>query len=118
MPWEPTVWDADLRAYYRMLIHLRRNSPALLRGGFQVLFAGEHLLAFLRDAEEEQIVVVAQRSSLQSSELELEVAHGGLADGLRLKEVLSGQSALVEGGRLRLPSMPVGIAFWRTLPGG
>jgi len=116
MPWEPTVWDADLRAYYHTLIQLRRNSPALLRGGFQVLYAGEHLLAFLRDAEEEQIVVVAQRSSHQS--FELEVAHGGLADGLRLKEVLSGQSAVVEGGRLRLPSMPVGIAFWRTLPGG
>ena len=118
MAWEPTVWDSDLRTYYRTLIHLRRSSPALLRGGFQVLFAGEHLLVFLRDAEQEQILVVAQRSPLQSSVMDLEVAHGGLADGLRLKEVLSGQLAVVEGGRLRLPSMPVGIAFWRTLPGG
>jgi len=118
MPWEPTAWDNDLRAYYRTLIDLRRNSPALLQGGFQVLYAGEHLLAFLRDAEEEQIVVVAQRGPVQSSEMELEVAHGGLADGLRLKEVLSGRSAVVEGGRLRLPSMPVGITLWRTLPGG
>ena len=81
MPWEIADWDTDLHTYYRTLIHLRRNSPALVRGGFQVLHAGEDLLVFLRDAEEEQIVVVAQRSPAQSAELELEVAHGGLQDG-------------------------------------
>ena len=117
MPWDPSDWDQDLRNFYRTLIHLRRTSPALGRGGFQELLAGEDTLAFLRDTDEEQMIVIAQRSPAQSS-LELEVAQGGLPDGMHFHEVLTGQAATVENGHLRIPPMPVGIAIWRSLPSG
>jgi hypothetical protein len=33
MPWDATIWDEDLRLFHQKLIALRRNSPALIRGG-------------------------------------------------------------------------------------
>jgi len=117
MPWDPAAWDHELREFHQQLIHLRRSSPALIAGGFQELLATEDTLAFLRDAEVEQIIVVARRNPVQSA-VELDAVAAGLPDGLRLHEVLSRQVAIVTHGHLHLPPMPVGIAIWRSLPGG
>ena len=37
MNWDPSTWDIELLTFYKVLIHLRRTSPALVDGGFQVL---------------------------------------------------------------------------------
>lgn len=117
MPWDPAAWDHELLEFHRQLIHLRRTSPALIQGGFQELLASEDTLAFLRDAEAEQIIVVARRNPVQAA-VELDAGTAGLPDGLRLQDVLSRQIAAVENGHLRLPAMPVGIAIWRSLTAG
>jgi alpha-glucosidase len=59
MHWNPDHWDQELYAYYQKLIALRRNSPALINGGFQVLLVEADTLVFLRDAEEEQMIIIA-----------------------------------------------------------
>jgi alpha-glucosidase len=47
----------ELFDFYKKLVALRRSSAALREGGFQVLLVEENLLAYLRDAEQELVIV-------------------------------------------------------------
>ncbi len=113
MPWERATWDEDMRALYQKLIALRKTSPALVDGGFQVLLAEEDMLAYLRDAEQEQLVIVGHRGPGERPAGPLPVAHGAIPDGAEFVELLSGTRATVVNGCLPLPSMPVGVAIWQ-----
>lgn len=114
MPWDPSAWDQEFRAFYQSLIRLRRASPALWQGGFQVLAVEDNLLAFLRDSDTEQIIVVGQRGPTTRDASALPVAHGAAPNGLEFVEVLTGARATVVNGCLPLPAMPPGVAIWRT----
>jgi alpha-glucosidase len=114
MPWEQTRWDEDLRAFYQKLIHLRRTSPALIDGGFQALLAEEDTLAYLRDTDDEQIIVVAQRGGAPRPSTPLPVWQGAVADGAVFSELFSEQRSVVTGGCLPLPAMPPGVSIWRS----
>ena len=117
MIWDEREWNSGRRAFYQQYIHLRCSSPALRRGGFQMLHASGETLAFMREAPEERLIVVARRAAdgLEA----LPVRHGGLLDGLTLQEVLSGAETVVEQGMLSLSNLPgAGIQVWRcTGPG-
>lgn len=111
MIWDEGQWDHDLRAYYRALAHLRRESPALRWGGFQVIYAVGDTVAMLRDSPEEQIIVVVRRG--EDGLDALPVRHAGLPDGVSLVSVLDGGQAVIAGGMLPLRgSGPAQI--WRT----
>jgi alpha-glucosidase len=112
MNWDRSTWDHDLRAYYQTLIHLRRSSSALIDGGFQILSVGDNSIAYLRDSDQEIIIVVANRQALAAGVLP--IAHGAIADGTEFIEVLSGAQATVINGHLPLPSLPVGASIWRA----
>jgi alpha-glucosidase len=113
MPWDEAAWDHGLRAFFQRLIALRREAPALRWGGFQLLHAAGDTVAFQREAPEERIVVVARRAD--DGLRALDVAHGGIPDGARLRELLSGAEAVIQGGRLPLDSLPaIGAQLWRT----
>jgi len=114
MPWDPGTWDRDLQAFVRTLVHVRRSSLALRRGGFQVLEVGEDWLAYLRDTDDEQVIVVAVRGPGGRPGGPLDVAAGAVADGMLFREVLTGTSSTVAAGSLSLPATPPGIAIWRT----
>lgn len=114
MTWDAAAWDAELRAFYRKLIHLRRTSPALIEGGFQILAIEEDTLAYLRDTDEERIIVVANRGPAARPAGPLPVAHGAIADGTEFTELFSGRRARVEGGCLPLPEVAAGVALWRA----
>ncbi len=116
MPWEQAAWDEDLRAFYQTLIHLRRTSPALIEGGFQMLLVEENTLAYVRDADEEQIIVVGNRGQATRPAGPLPVAQGAIPDGTELIELFSGMRASVVNGHLPLPAMPPGVWIWRTRP--
>jgi alpha-glucosidase len=112
MIWDQLAWNNDLRTYFQQLIRLRRSSPALSHGGFQLLYAQDHTLAFLREAPEERLLVVARRAS---DELDsLPVRSAALPDGTRLREVLTGAESVVSGGMLSLAGLlEVGAQIWR-----
>jgi alpha-glucosidase len=113
MPWDEREWDHGLRAFFQRLIRLRREAPALRWGGFQLLHAAGDTVAFQREAPEERIVVVARRAD--DGLRALDVAHGGIPDGARLRELLSGAEAVIQGGRLPLDGLPAtGAQLWRT----
>jgi len=114
MPWDRAAWDLDLRAYTQALIRLRRDSPALSRGGFQLLAVEADGLAFLRDTDEEQVIVVAQRGPGARPAGPLPVWAGAIADGTQFVEVGTGQVSRVSQGQLPLAAVPPGAQIWRS----
>lgn len=112
MRWDPAEWDHDLRSFYQGLIHLRRSAPALLDGGYQDLYAGENTIAFLRDSESQNIVVVAQRGPAGCPELELNLLNGGIPDGVEFRELFSGRRLKTAAGRLAVGAVAPGAQVW------
>lgn len=117
MPWERSQWDEDLLAFYQKLIHLRRHSPALVQGGFQVILAEKDTFAYVRDSDEESVIVVAQRGPADRPAGPLPVAYAAIADGTEFEELFSGQRLRVENGNLPLPLLPVGGQVWQEVKG-
>jgi len=115
MPWDRSSWDHDLRAFYQTLIKLRRTSPALIDGGFQVLLSEDDTFAYLRDSDHDRVVVVAHRGIVNRSAVPLPVSHGAIPDGTEFVEVISGARSTVVNGRLPLPEMSAGVLVWRSL---
>jgi alpha-glucosidase len=112
MPWDEGQWNTALRTHFQYLIRLRRESSALSRGGFQLLHAACHTIAFQREAPEERLLVVARRAA--DGLTALPVAHANLPDGSRLRELFSGAEASVAGGMLPLVGLPAaGAQLWR-----
>lgn len=110
MPWDPAAWDQGLRTHVQRLAQLRRTAPALRWGGFQLLHAQDESLAFLRDAPEQRLVVVARRAGDGLDRLA--VRQGGIPDGTRFRE-LSGVEAVVASGVLPLDGLAsVGAQVW------
>ncbi|MBC8159728.1 MAG: maltodextrin glucosidase [Roseiflexaceae bacterium] len=113
MPWDAARWNAEVLAYERQLTQLRRASAALRWGGFQLLHASDDTVAFLREAAEEQLVIIARRAADATATLDVRIA--GLADGTVLAEHFTGEQAVVSGGQLALGSLPaVGVQIWRV----
>ena len=112
MIWDERRWDAGLLEHHRDLIALRRSSPALREGGFQVLAVEEDTLAYLRDHPEGRVVTVGHRGARPRPAGPLPVAHGGVPDGTLFVERASRREAVVRGGALPLPEQPQGAGVW------
>jgi alpha-glucosidase len=115
MIWKPTRWDTDLRSFYQTLIHLRHSSRALIDGGFQILLCEENVLAFLRDTDEEQVIVIGNRGLQESPAQPLFVKNGGIPDGTSFRESFTGQILTVQEGILSLPPVPPGVQVWQSI---
>jgi alpha-glucosidase len=114
MPWDESEWNQDLRAFYQSLIQLRRGSPILQSGGFQVLAVEEDTLAFQREDASGRVIVIAHRAESPRPAGPLPVADGGIVDGTRFTEHFSGSRAVVSAGHLPLPALPRGATIWKT----
>jgi alpha-glucosidase len=114
MIWDAKAWDHDLRSFYKRLIRLRRTSPALINGGFQILSSAENILVFLRDTNAEQMLVIGNRGPGERPAQELFVRHGGIPDGTNFTEIFTGRTLTVQNGYLALPVLPVGIQIWQS----
>jgi alpha-glucosidase len=112
MPWNGEYWDQATNEFYRSLIQLRRTSPALQAGGFQVLSAQEDLFVYQREAGDERLLVAALRGQHPHPAAPLAVAHGGIPDGSRFREYFSGAEAEVRGDELLIPEQQPGAAIW------
>lgn len=115
MNWDRSTWDQGLRAFYQTMIRLRKSSPALIDGGFQVLLIEENTFAYLRDSDRDQIIVIAQRGPHTRSAVPLPVAQGAIPDGAEFVEVISGTRAIVVNGHLPLPDLSAGVLVWRSV---
>jgi len=62
IPWDLVGEFAERIALYRRMIALRRAHPALTGGGIRWLHASDEAVAFVREAPEERVLVLAARS--------------------------------------------------------
>lgn len=115
MIWDEPRQDRSLFAYHRDLIHLRRRSAALQRGGFQVLLIEPDTVAYQRESLDERIVVIAHRAEAPRPPGPMAVAHGGITEGARLVEMMSGQEVIVRDGEISLPQLPQGATIWQQV---
>jgi alpha-glucosidase len=62
-PWDPARWDHHLLATVGELIAVRRASPALRHGGLRWIHADADSITFLRETDDERILVQVARTS-------------------------------------------------------
>ena len=63
MIWDKNQQDIDLLNFYKRMIKLRRESQALRRGSFKPLYQRDDLYCFLRQLNEEKIIVALNNSN-------------------------------------------------------
>ncbi len=112
MPWDERDWDADMLRYHQRVIAIRRGSPALQRGGFQLLHAEGDLIAFQRQTRDERMIVVAWRGQGEMPAVELDMIKANLADGKELEDLLGGRTYATQNGKLRLARLERGAALF------
>ncbi len=89
----------ELAEWIARLASVRRSSPALRLGSYKQLYVSHQQLAFLRQYENEPVVVMVNAST-QPAELDLSLS---MAEGMQLVDRLSpGERFTLQGGRLRL----------------
>ncbi|WP_225754743.1 glycoside hydrolase family 13 protein [Actinotalea sp. Marseille-Q4924] len=109
MPWDrPDDWDAETFGLYRSLIALRRESPALRRGGLRWWLAEDDVLAYLRETPEERVLVVAARAPWSGASVPAALLDGGTP------EVLHGPDPVrAPDGGVHVPGDGPALAVWR-----
>ncbi|MFP4322250.1 MAG: maltodextrin glucosidase [Anaerolineales bacterium] len=108
MPWDENDWNKDLRYFYRQVIRLRRTAHALKFGGFQWLYATEDVICYQRQSTQQRLVVVGYRGENASQHTAIPVWHAGLPEGMKLTDLLSGQTVRVTDGAIELTRVPSG----------
>jgi glycosidase len=98
-PWDEPRWDVDLREYVKRSVRLRHDHPALRHGRFLRLYADRGVFGFLRQLDDEVLVVVlnaaAERRLVHIS------TQSALPEGAEAEEVWGSERLRVFGGRLR-----------------
>lgn len=112
MPWDETQWDMDLRRYYQRAIGLRRESPALKRGGYQQVYAQNGVFAFQRHCTEQRMIIIGYRGDTDLPSFDLPVWHTGLIDGMILIDRFNGGEYVVENGIITLHELTLGITLY------
>jgi glycosidase len=106
-PWDNHLWQAELHAWTKSLIHTRKSIPALRRGEFTTLFTDDRrrCFAFARKLGD-QAVVIAMNASPTPRYLRLPVSKLGWNDGLIVHDLIGYGEYLVSGENLaiRLPA--------------
>ena len=102
--WDRSRWNRELLEYFKRLIAIRKQFPALRSGEFQPLHAQGQALVFLRRLDD-QALIVALNNDNQELVLDFSVK-GQIGDGTRWKDLLGGEPAQVEGGFLHGSHLP------------
>ena len=98
-PWDESRWDHDLRKTIKTYTHLRLKYPVLSTGEYLPVFAEGRRIAFLRH-QEDQRMLVAINAGDGAWELNIDI-QDQFSDGTVFDDLLGGEGAVVEEGRLR-----------------
>jgi alpha-amylase len=110
-PGKGVARDEGLRNFYKQLIQLRQQHPALRRGDYTLLTQPQDAaLAFARRdaASGDHVVVLANRDD---TPLQADVALPEALAGASLTDPLTGQAVVAEGGRLKIDLPPKSVRF-------
>lgn len=113
MPWgDASKWDQEMVDFTKTLIELRKRSPALQHGSFQVIHAAGDVVAFVREAGPQRVIFVGHRGTSTLAQVQINVALAGIEDGTRFVERISGAAYAVEQGLLTLRNVAHGQALF------
>ena len=59
MPWKEELWNKSILNYYKKLITLRKEHPALSRGDYSVISTSNSLLVYKREMGNDVLVIIA-----------------------------------------------------------
>lgn len=98
MPWNPSQWNQDLRNYYKRLIQIRKQYPALRRGGFRSLMRhnDNRTFAYLREDAQSKLMVVMNNHT-RAQDIAIDTARVSVPDGT-LRDLISGRSYPIRNG--------------------
>lgn len=112
-PWDQEPREIPLREGIRALAGLRRRSRALAEGGIRLLEDRGDRLAYLRQAGEEVVLVLANRGD-RAQRFTLDLSALGLF-GERFREVIRGEAVTLDQGHLELSVPARGAAVLEEL---
>jgi cyclomaltodextrinase len=94
--WDESHWNTSLRESLKELITLRHALPALRTGSYSVIHAKDKVLAYLREDENDCILVVINAGETPVSfSLDLQ---GRLANGSQLQNQIGDEHLIVQDG--------------------
>ncbi len=83
-----------LRDYYKKLIQIRKENPALTKGDFKTLLTRDKIYGYLRDYKGQKIVCVIN-NELEPRDIEMDVPMNG-----NLTDLMTGKSYPVKDGKI------------------
>ena len=115
-PWDETVWNNDLREWVKMLISIRKHSPALRRGNFKRVMVDEssRCYAFARSLADEHIMV-ALNASPSAQTLSLPVSAVKWEEGRVVRNLVGRDEYRVAGEKLAV-RLPAWSGAWLVQP--
>ncbi len=114
-PWaHPDRWDRQLLAIVGGLLAVRRDSVALRQGGLRWVHFDSDRLIWLREADEESILVMLARAG--GPPISVDGLLLGLDEGEQVRNVYGGASLRMRAGLVELPGDGPTVQMWQ-LPG-
>lgn len=102
MVWDEKQWNSERWQFYRALIELRQQSPALQKGGFKTLLAQGDVFVYARFHQQEILLVAVQRGGRETT-VDVDVAPAGIGAEQNMREFTSGRECKTDKeGMLRL----------------
>ena len=107
--WNENDWNHDLRAYFKKLIQIRKNSAALRRGDFKRIYIeeGGSVYAYARIFGDEKVLIAINADENEKS-IELPVNELGWENGIEMENLLSGDRYGINDGKIRINLPPWG----------
>ena len=104
MEWDRQQWNMELFALYRLLIRLRKQSPALQTGSLQTLIADGDIYAYARFTAR-QMFLIALNNGDAKREVWLPVKLLGVRPGQRFRDLLDQQDYAAADEGLCIPHL-------------
>ncbi len=109
MPWDrPADRDEDMLAAYQRLLRLRAAEPALRHGGLRWLHVTSDTMVYLREVEQNAILVAARRAGGEAVRLPLDARLTGVCNATDLEPD--------DSGTVTLPGDGPSLRVWRLGP--
>jgi alpha-glucosidase len=112
MPWDkPETWNTELLDWYSTLGAIRRDHEALRRGSLRWAYVAPDVIAYLRETENERLLIVASRSDFESFDL----SRAGVGVGAStVLEPLIGTTDVITAGEdaITIPGGGAGFRLW------
>ena len=103
-PWEKTdKWDMETFELYKNLINLRKSNSALIEGGLRWVHISDDLICYLRETENDRVLVAVSRKEVNNVVIELKKA------AVNSVEQLLGDAVLSAEGNLSISGAGIGI---------